>query len=123
MGRAGDAARDRAGQRRGFGAGQQADIIVAQALQPVQLPLQSVAPPGERRVANIAAEPHVRANVAIGPPGGFESSIAYAYKIRVRSAPRGEWGAAGGQKGQGEGGSLQELAPRGLECLHGREIK
>ena len=57
------AARDGAHERRGFRTGQQTDIVDANALEAIEFAYQALAAAGQGRVAEIAAVPHIRADV------------------------------------------------------------
>ncbi len=116
MRRAGDAAWNGAGQRRGFRTGQQADVFRPDALQAIQFADHAFAPTRQSGVAKVTAAPEIGAHVEIWPAAQFETPVVDDDKIATDPAAAGNAGPSTGTtrhyERQGQGRGLDEISAR-----------
>src|SRR5262249_36637374 len=81
---AGDAARYRAGERRGFRTSEQAEIRGADFLKAIQFARETLAAAGQGGVAEVTTVPKIRADVEVRLAAQFEASVAHRHEVTGR---------------------------------------
>ena len=113
-----DAARNGPGQRGGFRAGQQAEVVHADLLQPVQFPHHPRPAARQRRVTQVTAIPQVGPDIKMRPAAQVKPALADADKVVDARGAGAQRRAAGGDEGQGQRRGSQKVPPRETWMLH-----